>query len=550
MRASFLRLALFLNAPLLIFTAFPTPTPAAQSKTFSAITGSVTDDKGFPLAGAVISILREGKVKDVIASVRTNEKGVFSAAKLIPGLYRLYATAHGFKTEVIERTEVGPDRPLVLNLTLRPSLAFSKTGDVEPVKYQNRRNRSIFQATEAEQASTEPDAPSSPFSEMQGRFSYLSGSPAADALPGSTYAVALSQSLGETSSLAASIEGDPARSAPLNLDIKATFLKDAHIISARVGGRRMFAFADDGMTTRTQTELRIADAWSATPGLSVLYGFDLTRLEGDPDLFFLPRAAIQWVPNARLRIQAGLTADGVINSGPVFLEESDPFPAPSRRAVLVASDGADRAAVLNRSFRLEAAAAWQATPSTMLETSVFRDAIDGNPVGVLRAAASSPAILRQDGTTYGLRIALKRQILRRVTVTAGYAIGEGERLAASIVSGPFEFSPTRYQVFTVQAAARFPSSDARLIVGYRKTTGGAVFAIDPFQAQMANFAPGLSVSLIQPLPMWGFIPGKWQILVEGRNLLDQVDEPSADAGAQPRQITAKTVVRGGLGLRF
>src|SRR6476659_6061391 len=73
-------------------------THAARGKSLGTITGIVTDNRGNPLAGALVSLLREG-AKQVAKEARTDEKGNF-IAKVLPGRYGIRAIAAGFNEVV------------------------------------------------------------------------------------------------------------------------------------------------------------------------------------------------------------------------------------------------------------------------------------------------------------------------------------------------------------------------------------------------------------------------------------------------------------------
>jgi protocatechuate 3,4-dioxygenase beta subunit len=71
--------------------AMPGVSQAAPAKSLGTITGSVKDNKGNPLAGALVSLLREG-AKQVAKEARTDDKGNF-IAKVVPGRYGIRAIA-------------------------------------------------------------------------------------------------------------------------------------------------------------------------------------------------------------------------------------------------------------------------------------------------------------------------------------------------------------------------------------------------------------------------------------------------------------------------
>src|SRR5258706_13369865 len=132
--------------------------PASTSKgNLATITGAVTDNKGNPVSGALISLLREGASK-VIKQTRTDAAGRFRA-RIAPGRYGIRAIAAGFNEVVFASVEVRASQELVYRFNLEP-IGSGKTlperrrdrDDVKWVLRSAQTRRSIFQAQEGEDA--------------------------------------------------------------------------------------------------------------------------------------------------------------------------------------------------------------------------------------------------------------------------------------------------------------------------------------------------------------------------------------------------------------
>jgi hypothetical protein len=80
------------------------------SKSLATITGTVTDNKGNPLSGALVSLLREGAKQ--VKEARTDDKGNF-IAKVLPGRYGIRAIATGFSEVVFSSVEVKASQELI-----------------------------------------------------------------------------------------------------------------------------------------------------------------------------------------------------------------------------------------------------------------------------------------------------------------------------------------------------------------------------------------------------------------------------------------------------
>src|SRR5215203_3173113 len=130
---------------------------ASSKKSLATITGTVRDNKGNPLAGALVSLVREG-VKTV-KEARTDQRGNF-IAKVLPGRYGIKAIANGFSEVVFTSVDVKAQQELVYRFNLEP-VGYGNTlpetrRDREDVKWTLRSaqsKRSVFQITEGEDAS-------------------------------------------------------------------------------------------------------------------------------------------------------------------------------------------------------------------------------------------------------------------------------------------------------------------------------------------------------------------------------------------------------------
>src|SRR5882762_3525344 len=131
------------------------PTASASKVSLGTITGAVLDNNGNPVAGAIISVLRDGASK-VIKQTRSDVMGRFSA-RISPGRYGIRAIAAGFNEVVFAAVEVRPSQELVYRFNLEP-IGSGRTlperrRDRDDVKWTLRSaqtRRSIFQEQEGQ----------------------------------------------------------------------------------------------------------------------------------------------------------------------------------------------------------------------------------------------------------------------------------------------------------------------------------------------------------------------------------------------------------------
>src|SRR6185436_12115252 len=127
---------------------------AGPGKSLATITGTVRDNHGNPLAGALVTMVREGA--KVVKHTTTDRYGNF-IAKVLPGRYGIKANANGFGEVAFNAVDVKAQQELVYRFNLEP-VGYGNTlperrRDRDDVKWTLRSaqtKRSIFQVQEGE----------------------------------------------------------------------------------------------------------------------------------------------------------------------------------------------------------------------------------------------------------------------------------------------------------------------------------------------------------------------------------------------------------------
>src|SRR5215510_13598488 len=158
-------------AMVLAFASAMNAAPTGRgARGLATITGTVRDNKGTPLAGALIQLIREG-AKQAIKETYTAADGSFSA-KIPAGRYSLRAIAQGFSEVLFASVQVSPSAEIAYRFNLEPANSpktlVNQRSDKENVKWILRSaqgRRSIFQANEgddpnvaAAERATDPNA--------------------------------------------------------------------------------------------------------------------------------------------------------------------------------------------------------------------------------------------------------------------------------------------------------------------------------------------------------------------------------------------------------
>jgi len=563
---------------------------AGSNRSLATITGTVRDNRGNPLAGALVTLIREG-VKTV-KHTTTDKNGNF-IAKVLPGRYGIKAIAYGFSEVIFTSVDVKAQQELVYRFNLEP-VGYGNTlperrRDRDDVKWTLRSaqsKRSIFQVREGEDATikaatateeqtdqtagatpmeTAPENPTEtkPNSRLKAHGvleSYFASNAYGSSYVGLNFAVAAPVSehvelifSGQTGS----------SEAPERFEASTRFrVNDRHRVSVAAGGARFATPVwtnklNDRSDLHGQLSLRAVDEWIVRDGIVIVMGLDYSRFIGAGGAHaFSPRFGIQYDANARTRVKAAFASGGEedgIQSVATFEEDQVVFRSQAERPVAFV----DGQAVLERSHRLEFGIERVLDNSSNVEATAFFDTTSGRGIGLLSGPASAFSgragdafidVANQQGSSRGIRVVYTRRLNRVWTASAGYAFGRGQQLSAEGFSSPNDlFESGMFQTGALQLAGVFRSgTQVRTVL--RFSPEATVFAIDPFAGRLGVYDPSLSIQVTQDLPSFG-LPVRAEAILDARNLLDA--QTSSENGEILTLIgNGRRSVRGGISVRF
>ncbi len=560
---------------------------ASSRRSLATITGTVRDNRGNPLAGALVSLVREG-VKTV-KEARTDRQGNF-VAKVLPGRYGIKAIANGFSEVAFTAVDVKAQQELVYRFNLEP-VGYGNTlperrRDHDDVKWTLRSvqtKRPIFQVQEGEDSTikavtasaeqtaetapmeTAPEAPADTSSNTRSKIHGVMESYFASNAYGSSYLglnFAVSTPVSENVELIFSGQTGSGE-APERFEGSTRFrVNDRHRIGISAGAAR---FATPVWTNKMnglsdlqgQLSLRAVDEWIVRDGIVIVMGLDYSRFIGAGGAHaFSPRFGIQYDANARTRVKAAFASGGEedgIQSVATFENEQVVFRSQAERPVAFI----DGQAVLERSHRLEFGVERVLGNTSNVEATAFLDTTSGRGVGLLSGPASAFSgragdsfldIANQQGSSRGIRVVYTKRLNRFWTASAGYAFGRGQQISAAGFSSPADlFESGMFQTGAVQLAGVFHSgTQVRTVL--RFSPEATVFAIDPFAGRLGVYDPSLSIQVTQDLPSFG-LPVRAEAILDARNLLDV--QTSNEGGEILTFIgNNRRSVRGGISVRF
>ncbi len=558
-----------------------TPAMARGARGLATVTGTVRDNKGAPLGGALIQLIREG-AKQAIKQTYTGADGSFSA-KIPAGRYSLRAIAQGFSEVLFESVQVNPSAEIAYRFNLEPvnspKTLVNQRSDRDNVKWTLRSaqsQRSIFQANEGqdstvaavEQANDANTEVTQSNTDERGRvrlqgvaetYFATSSSPLSSAYEGVNFAFALPAS--ETIDLIFAGQGGVGVGAPQRFETTARLrLDDRHRISLSGGGARLFSVIGRKSSERNrlgQVSVRAVDEWIVRDGVVVVMGVDYSRFTGaGGDSAFTPRFGVQFDANARTRLKASYAPGGdesTVQSTVNF--EEGPVLFRQRATQPVAFVGGR--AVMGQSRRLEFGVQRLLDNRSNVEAAAFMDMTSGRGVGLmampLSAFSGVPSmaiaeVANQNGSARGMRVVYSRRLNDVWSASAGYSFGRGQKLSPEGITNPSElFSNGFFQTAALQVAGDW-STGTHVQTVFRFSPQATVFAIDPFAGRLAVYDPSLSVEITQDLPTFG-LPVRAQAIIDARNLFDFQTRTSNGETLLETGTYARSV-RGGILVRF
>ena len=546
-----------------------------KSGKIGIIKGIVRDKSGNPIPNAYVSIFRLGTA-DLLKQVRSDADGSF-IAKIVAGTYTILAVAQGFNSVTL--SEVAINRSTELNYGFK--LERSGGGNTLPEKKNDRNStkwtirlanaqRSIYQnqegdapldETETARNSAEESAVADETDEKPDRTgqtvieTYFAES-GKDNFTGVNFATLLP--IGENAEVVLAGQTGT-KNAPTRLESNFKFRPDDnHQIRLKTSFGNLGNFkTEEKEETLGQFSFQALDEWKVRDDVIIVFGVDYSRFTGAGDDFSVsPRVGLQFDINAKTRLRTAYT--GVTEqknwANAVNLEGSSVIfnePVAVEDFALLENNRPQ----MNKSRRLELGVERVLDNKSSVEANVFLDTTLGRGVGItnlpfdaLGSEDFGDFVANQQGKTHGARVVYSRRLSSHFTTSAGYSIGNGQKLSDKGVSNPANiFENDFFQTFYGQIDADLKTG-TNIKTIFRLSPQATVFAVDPFQGRLAIYDPGLSVLVTQSLPTLG-LPIRAEAIVDARNLFDFQSGVNTEEGALQLNAQRRTL-RGGILVRF
>ena len=558
----------------------------------ATVVGTVRDEAGQPLIGAIVALLEPQSRGRELQSVKTDLKGRFSAA-VAPGAYRLRATAEGFSA-MLTRINLDGSGRMTYDIALRrTNTLVQKRGDSDDYRWIARSvPRHVLNLRPNIPTSVEPDASevrSDSFVRRQPSFHGITQLMAAQSsFPGvgpNYFGLnfAVSGSLDGNIEMAVIGQRGTGQLAPQRLMAIASMrTSDQHKMTASIGYGQTFVGGSTlrnnrrsairptesgGTTTLDQVSVAALGEWQAAPQFLLIYGLDYSSFIGSTSRqqeSVLPRLAIQYSPVGNLHLKAAVTPGRVLSRQTIEEFKTENIQTTlDLMAPEVSLNGA--APRLDRSRRYETGIEKVFRDgNSAIEASAFYDLISGHGVGVMALPLEVSPLMEaafqriahqvtaMNGAARGGRILYRHHLGSHLTATFGYSAGGGTQfrrhLGENIRPGDI-FRNGLFQVATAKLDLDLTErTGTRVSTVLRFSPRAVVFAIDPFAGRLGVYDPNINIYVTQELPSFG-LPVQWEAIVDLRNLLNQttaLDEGSVQLLATRNSRT----IRGGLAFRW
>ena len=545
---------------------------AAARSDLGMIKGIVRDQAGGPIADATVAIFRVGTSR-LLKEVRSASDGSF-VARIIPGTYTVMAVAEGFNPVTLAAIDVG--RASQLNYGFK--LQRSGSGNTLPEKRLDRNNpkwvirsaqtsRTIYQNTEGATVAGTADSvdvtldPGEIHEDKDGRpmqtvvETYFAAN-GSGISPGVNAATLIP--LGENAEMVLAGQMGTGKGAAQRFETQVKYRpNDLHQL--RFSG----SFANLGNFTPeaeekglSQVSFQATDEWRVREGVILVFGVDYSQFLGAGDDFSIsPRLGVQFDIDSKTRFRSAYTSFTEERTWTKAIEFENAqvlFREPAAIQDFVVENDKP---LMNKSRRFEFGIERVLDNRSSIEANAYFDTTLSRGVGLQNIPFDSLDPLgfkeitgNQQGGAQGLRLVYSRRINGKMSASAGYSYGVGQRLSDEGISNPADlFRTDVFQTFFGQFEADL-GSGTNVKTVFRLSPQATVFAIDPFQGRLAIYDPGLSVLVTQSLPTLG-LPFHAEAVVDARNLFGFVTGVTGDEGTL-RLNSQQRALRGGILVRF
>jgi hypothetical protein len=558
-----------------------------------AISGYVRDGSGAPQMGAAVEII--GSAVHAM-KVFTDDRGFYSVASLLPGIYSVKVSAPSFLPSLREQLGVRAGAKLMVNVTLTTLfeaiqlVPLRSPVDDDDWKWTLRSvaNRPILRVLQDGTTVVAQSGESSADHDLKGNLTFLAGSPGQGFGSSSDMSAgfALERSLLSNGTLRlngnlgyeADGRGIPAavlRTTYTNR-YNGVFEPSFAITALRLNSPDAYAMpgaplqalsvtSSDRMVIGDKLEMKIGSELQTIQFMGRVHAF---KPFGSADFHVTPNSVIEYqyassVPRMRYEDRTGndLSGDDDLDSVSSDLSETAPRMSITSFAPAVETAHHQEVSFSQRVGKTNMQVAFYS--DTLIDpvlTGVGEMAGDfgGGPGGL--AGEVLPDVYSgtfsyqgNDYATRGMRVVLQRKLFSDLTATLDYAYGgvlDLSRPDVQLQDARSWIRSERRQAVAAKFSGSIPKSKTRWIASYRYTGGHTLTPVDEFNTSAGQSDPYLNLFIRQPIPA-SFLAGHMEVLMDLRNLLAEGYVPVIGRdGRTLYLVQSARSVRGGVAFSF
>jgi len=523
------------------------------------IAGNVADFFGSPVQGALIRVVQLVDDLESFVSTRSDEHGFFRSPVLPAGIYSLYISHQDYKPVATTQFVVDGYHSVSLEIALQ-KFVDGFTGDDDPrnqgfsqVLRAVSDRRLIFRS--APMPGVAENAPN-PFTQG-GVMSIASGLSQSESYflrpqasqSGVSSNFAFTEPLNSTSRMILSGQVDsgaasfwrlrntysyrPDRDHDYSISVGYGRMSGNHPVSDSISTYTNFLSMTDGLETfafGTEGETRLFNI------LSIRYGVDYSRLYYDSDKnFFSPSLRILLTPMEGWDFEALVTSKPQNDDSTITLPNGETLNLTEPTLISIAGNKVS----MSQMRHSEAIVRKNFTTETSVEFALYQDYINGPGIPMLITAVTPSerhsCIIEANGersSQKGLRLLAKHRIFEYLTGSVAYIYGESKEIAqearqveiASLEKNPENFMRQGYRhSVTGRMDALIPTTRTNVVAMVRWNSGYPLTALDRFFDDMdiGTKSANLEIRQILPVPAFLDTSGRWEVMVELRNALNQ-----------------------------
>jgi hypothetical protein len=553
------------------------------------ITGKILSKSGEGLLGAVVTAFRQDHEGGTISFTRSDRSGNYSLSNIAAGSYYLQISRDGYQPITNTEIKVEAGRTTTMNIILQELLDIisgqpdPRNWDIKTVMRSSSDRRLIFRDLPG--ASDPAMDPEAPFARA-GALTVTSSS----GLGSENYALFPSNGQNGIASNFAFVEpvtdkgrmifsGQISTGYDYSWQVRNTYNyrpdpnRDFKLSAAYgrlsmggppVGnmGRPSQFFTQDPNTRESGIQtlgLGFEARNKVFDTLAFEYGFDLSRVYyGTTRNFVSPYFQIIITPTTNWAFKSSVSSRRMSDNHSLALPDGDILNLLEPTFI----SGINGDVQFSQFKHSEVAVSRALAAGSAIEVAVYEDRMQGPGMPFLvtlstDSGTSSHLVQpREDQSSQrGMRLAFNRRFLDFLNGSIAYVYGTGsnlsptdpalssEALAASMLGF---MQHQYYHSLTGQVSAVFPRTHTSITTVVRWYPGFSLMPIDLFADRSDMLSKGFNFSLRQPIPLPEFMgnPGRWEALVDVRNLFDQGKQ------AIPTSDGQLTVARNARALRF